>query len=243
MSNALLYQDRFAAGIVDASQTPRTFAKRPPILMLHGAGTVDASVIVGGIGTHPKTDILVHALAEDGWPVMGTTHTNLWAPTGGLTLTRITAAIAYARANFKASNAPAIVMGMSMGAHISLRYHKVYGATALVGFIPAINLTAMRALNNAGIRSQVDLMYGVTYPAALPAGVDPYLDTASYTTLPMSFWGASDDPYCLPSYLTNFCTATGGVQHNVGALGHTDAAIGAADIPTILTFLDQFKDA
>lgn len=134
------------------------------------------------------------------------------------------------------------IMASSMGNSTAAKWaaanpDKVYSIT---GFIPVTGIQWCRD-NNTTLRGQIDTIYGVTYPAALPAGADPFTDTAQVNTLktiPFLGYSASDDTLAAPLANTNAWAAiVGGESYSVGALGHTDAAQGAPDYSYIVKFM------
>lgn len=107
----------------------------------------------------------------------------------------------------------------------------------VVSFMPGFHLDDIRDNDRGGSRSLIDAAWGVTWPAALPAGANPALKSAQLSSIPQQMWYATDDPYIPTSVVTDWATASGAEAYSVGALGHSDNAIAAAPHETVMAFL------
>lgn len=150
--------------------------------------------------------------------------------------TRIDAALAWLRANTTATSDPPLLVGASEGACDALTYASDHPVAGVIGIIPAIDIQAMRVADTLGLRAAIDAAWGVTYPAALPAGANPATLTAALSSVPQQHWYASNDT--VSANIAAYAAAVGADLRNVGALGHTDAAIAAVAATDVLTFIN-----
>jgi pimeloyl-ACP methyl ester carboxylesterase len=140
-------------------------------------------------------------------------------------MTRIDNALTYAQAN-GANSEPPLLVGVSMGAGTVLRWAANHPTHSVAGIVPGLNFQQGRIDNPGGtIRGLIDAAWGVTYPAALPAGANP--SDLTYT-VPIHLWYAPDDVTASPSATEAFAAAKGATLTSVGNLNHTNAAVAAA---------------
>lgn len=218
---------RFTSGQQDLYIEGRYRITRRPVVYCHGASGS------GYPTANTSVDPIIKAIAREGFTVLVPYIALLWS--NATKDTRIADALTWGRANLACSSADPLVVGVSMGGGAALHYAANHATAGVVGIIPAIDYQAIRVADTSGLRAGIDTAAGVTYPAALPAGFNPSTLTASLTTTPIQLWTASND--AVSANAATFATAVGADLHDVGALGHTDAAIAAADIPTIISFL------
>jgi alpha-beta hydrolase superfamily lysophospholipase len=135
------------------------------------------------------------------------------------------------------------VIGWSHGASVAIQYAAANPTTVkwMVLGIPALDLQYLRVTDTVegivGLRASIDAAWSVTYPAALPANASPMDRAAGLSGVPALMFTASDDDIS-----TNHATwrsAHGNTTHvNLGALGHTLAALLAIDTDTVVNFVD-----
>lgn len=220
----------------DAWATPRIKpGALPPLVYAHGLG--GTAWEMNGVGV-PAVETLFDAIADDGWPCVSVSLGDSW---GNLaTIARMDLAVAYCRNNLGAhATAAPVVVGISHGAACGLTYGYNLTVKAFVGISPAIDLQAMRVSNVLGTRASIDAAWGVTYPAALPAAANPFTHIPQLTYLPQQLWYASDD--LVSENILTYAPAVNAELHNVGALGHGNAAVAAATPSVIVAWLRQFK--
>jgi pimeloyl-ACP methyl ester carboxylesterase len=158
-----------------------------------------------------------------------------------------------------ADSGSALLAGASMGGWAMLNYAADNAVGAVVGVNPRISLADVRNNNRpngwTGTSQNVpfntdtiNAAWGLAanstgdYPAhgsslvALPAGADPNTRTAELVGLRALYYYASDDPTMLPSILATHVANIGppAVARSVGALGHSDAAIGAVPVDDVI---------
>jgi S-formylglutathione hydrolase FrmB len=152
---------------------------------------------------------------------------------------RIADALAYARSALGATSAKAIFLGTSMGGFSALSWAAMNPTLvkAVYAFLPVVDLQAVRVSNVLGLRSYVDAAWGVTYPAALPAGANVYGRAADLAGIPIRIWSASNDN--VSENVAGFVAATGATHTNLGAVGHTDAALAGIDAAAVAEFVRQ----
>jgi pimeloyl-ACP methyl ester carboxylesterase len=208
-----------------------------PVMYLHGA-TGTAVEMTGSSGLYAARQY-AYAMTDLGYSVVSVTCTELW--NNATCQARIAAGLAWARAELGCSDDPAILIGGSMGANNALGWAADHPAdvACIVGVIPLLSLQYARVANplmpGYNARASIDAAWGVTYPAALPAGADPWDEQATLATIPIQLWYASNDT--VTSDIGTFAANTGADVHDVGALGHTAAAMAAVDIEAMQDFI------
>lgn len=120
------------------------------------------------------------------------------------------------------------LIGASMGGVAMIRWAnanptKVAG---IVGIIPLTNLAYFYANNIGGAGAQIGTAWGVTYPAALPAGSDTQAMAASLAGIPGRIYYSGSDATIRPVDSTGFASAAGWTATNLGTLGHSENTIG-----------------
>lgn len=217
-------------GQTDCILVPRGIPVKPnPVVYHHGAQQDPRELI------STMRDVL-RPLALDGFPIGCVTSQLSW---GNSTYrTRAQAIRNWFGTNF-GTTGPSIGIGSSMGA-----YNQLVDAAfnpsefaAVVGVIPVVDGEDVRTNNRNGFRASFDTAWSVTYPAALPTHANPAVDTASFTSLPIQMWVASDDTLAVTALASTFSTAVGAEYHNLGALGHTNAAMQSVDGEAVLDFV------
>lgn len=228
-----LSSGRFTSGIVDAFASPAVSAGAPIVIYGHGAGG-NGTEIGNGFGLTSIPPI-IQALVKAGFLVIAPTATEQWG--NSVTKTRYNDALTWARTVLKASDDPPSGVGASHGCPSLLNYSLDYPLTCMVGLIPAIDLQAIRVANTGGLRTSIDNAFGVVYPADLPAGANPTVETEALSSLPMNIWYSDPASDAFSENVPAFITATGAEGHNVGMLGHTNASILAAPPSEIVDFI------
>lgn len=227
---------RITAAQPDVRWEPHWRVARNPVIYCHG-GAADGTQAAGvGLADVPPilSEVTSHLFAITS-PTLGVAH---WGNQAARD--RITDAIAWHEANW-ASTGPAVLIGTSMGATAALNYaaDNPGDVACVIGLIPAIDLQAIRVADTGGARAAIDTAYGVTYPAALPAGSDPAARTLELD-LPIWLATASDDAVSVNA--ATFATATGATHVDVGALGHDNdaiAAVASSHLTSLLAFIEN----
>lgn len=223
---------RIAASELDYVWTPKArLAGRPGVILLHGAGNPAgyADPVAQPAGTR-----LAAFLADAGfYCIAGAMAGDSWGNDTGLA--RVVSAVALAEAATGITGC--YLVGGSMGFGLGLRYAQANRAKvrAMQGLIPLVDPTALTGAAATSCASA----WSVASVAVLPARAQ-FSSSANRTTvsgLPMRLHYASDDTTVAPATVTSFATATGATAVNVGALGHTDAAIAAVDPAGVRDFL------
>ena len=231
MTHSSLSSGRFTSGVVDGFIAPRIRRDKPLVVACHGAG-----ITVTAAGWLEVSELyIVEALAAAGYPVVIPTLTDLW---GNATATnRVADAITWGRANLGGNNDPVVGLGGSAGMISVLHAHDITPMACAVGIIPALDMENLRDTDAVGVRSEIDTAWGVTYPAALPAGANPAENTSNYTDLPMQLHYSTTDAVTLPISTTDFATATGAELVDLGTNGHTEASVAAVDHDAVVDFV------
>lgn len=229
---------RIAAAEVDTVWKPRTPRRGTcGVVLLHGqsnpAQFMD-SVQLASVR-------LAAALASSGIPcIAGTMHGNSWATDQAMT--DITNAWNVLKASYSEMRTDKVcLVGVSMGAALSTRYSQLNSGSvaATVGIIPAYDPKAIYINNNVG-DAAMEAAWGFSGLANFPTALDLGTKANFATSVPILTGYASNDSVVPAVSVTAYHSAVGGLPENivnVGALDHTDAAIGAMPISTIARFL------
>jgi alpha-beta hydrolase superfamily lysophospholipase len=226
----------------DSIWQPRVpVAGKAPVIYMHGANPSVGIAYEANRSTQMGVREVLMAVAGEGHTVVCMSAPDTW---GNATLVkRARAGIQYVRDNFKALG-PAVLIGASHGGLCALRYYMENGhdVAGIIGMIGVVDMDDVRDndLGGMGLRADIDAAWGVTYPAALPAGANPADNPSRFTGVPIQWHYASDDAIARATPITTFASAVGGnmTTYNLGALGHTDAAILAVNETTVLNFIE-----
>ncbi len=149
-----------------------------------------------------------------------------------------------------------ILIGASMGMLSISRYAMEHPTkvAGMVGLIPAIDIEDLRTRDALGTRSMINTAWslpvgsyiGGSDQTPVPTRGKP-LDSANLAAvaaIPTPLWGASDDTVATAAAVAAYAAARANVvTHNVGALGHTDAAVRAVDPADVLAFCQTYAYA
>lgn len=225
---------RFTSGLVDWVWQPRHRTARPVVVYCGGMNGNPH-----GIPGDADTSKMLRTLIEKySFSVVCPQLDATWGNATGRS--RIADAVTWARANLVGTNDPIVLIGGSHGGGSAINYAATNPTlvACIVLAIPAIDYQALRVNNPMfDVRGSIDLAFGVTYPAALPVNSNPALRTAAVSGIPIQIWTASDDPISINH--AAFSAAVGAETHNLGALGHTGAAIAAIDGDAVALFAQQ----
>lgn len=225
-----------------------------PLNYLYGADTMGVVYCHGSNRTaidtlnrgEPSTSDFVQTIATQ-YPTIvtdlggGTTWGNATAQT------RIDEAIAALRTATGCNASTFFLAGVSMGGIASFNYARAnpLNVAAIVAAIPVCNLTeiytttADAATGNTVMKNAIATAWGVTAPASLPAGADPYLSPGELTGVPIRYWYGDSDPLILPASAAAFATATGATASPVVG-GHGDSTVGNVPQSDVLAFLAAY---
>jgi pimeloyl-ACP methyl ester carboxylesterase len=237
-----LHNGRIVSSVYDSVWQPRVArSNTPPIIYMHGASPL-AEIPRQMNNTTNESGLrdLLMFLAGEGFTIVCIATPDMWG--NATAISRYTSALAYARSTLGCSSDPAVLIGASHGGLCALRYAYTTPAdvACVIGIIGVVDMDDVRDNDLSGLRAPIDAAWGVTYPAALPAGANPADNTASYVGKPIQWHYASDDAIARATPITNFASAVGASMstYNLGALGHTDAAMIAVNEATVLTFIE-----
>lgn len=231
---------RFTASITDATYIPRIKqTAKPPVLYCHGTGTTTVGYQSNDPSSASGIRRILRFLVNRGHIVVSPTCPNLWGnPTAR---SRCADALNYAYS--LGAIGPAIGIGYSQGGVPLLKSielldieHSISFACG-IGLLGAIDMELIRDEDIASQRAPIDAAWGVTYPDSLPAGANPADNTAKWNGFPLQWWYVSNDPLIAPSSVTDFAAATGMEIYDVGALGHSDAAVLAVNLDNVEQFI------
>lgn len=196
--------------------------ERPGIVYCHGSGD-NARTILSKAGQRP----LIDALAQRYAVVAADLGLQAWG--NDTHVQRIGEAITHLRATWGVTG-PVILVAGSMGNLGALGYARLHpeNVRAIAGIIPALDLADLML---RGAAADINAAYP---PAYNDAAMGPTHSPVKYAAtldadLPIRLWTTSNDPICVPATATAFVTARPQtVRTDLGALGHTEAAVAAA---------------
>lgn len=208
--------------------------EKPRLVYCHGATSTALEVL-----THPEQVALIQALAQD---YLVTVADLGYDPYGSdLGVTRIGQVLDWQASAFGATG-PAVLVGASGGVLNAMNYAKRFpeDLSAVVGIIPALDILDIYT-QNPSLQAGIDSAYGGTYidathgPDHSPVQFADELDP----DLPIALFYASNDTMARPVQVFDFADARPRTSvTSVGALGHTNAAIAAAQ-SGVLAFLES----
>lgn len=226
MTRSSLSFARYVAGETDVVfGTVKTDLHTQPrgIVFAHGSGEVAAD-------TPLRHGRLFAKIAKRASVHAGDLGFQTWG--NDLVVTRIGQAITYLQSI--GVTTPVGLVGVSMGGLSVLNYALRFpeNVACVAGVIPATDLADLRANTDpamTAVYGEIDAIYGAP-PNADYTGHSPILFAADLpATMPIYFWSSSDDPLVRPPTIDAFLAARPQTGHtDLGALGHTDAAVDAA---------------
>lgn len=234
MSQGSLDTGRIVAATKDAIVRPNRPNAKRPVLFFHAAAAGAAQAVGLEATFLPSCEKIVSAIADQGFTVACVTGQDKWG--NATAMSNAVSALAYLRGTLGQSAAAPIVVGTSMGSAAALRYAALNPVACVVGILSIPDLSNTYSNNLGGNQANIASAWGVVAPAALPAGADPNRDhRTALAGKPMQLHYATDDAYS--TNITAFAAATGAQTKSLGATGHTDAAVSAADRAAILSFV------
>lgn len=247
---------RYATGEKDLMLVPRRYAldnTKVAVIYCHYHGG-DAISPCAPSGVNPAMGTLLNAVAEFlpvfsadlGTATAGTTQRDGYGNAN--TLARLADHKTFAQgATGGARTGKLVFVGLSMGWAACVNYARNNPANVagMVGLLPLSDTDDVRINDRLSLRSDIDAAAGVTYPTALPAGMNP--TTASYsgvTMPPSTVYYATDDVTIIPSTVTTLAGIIGSTTHSLGASGgHTNASIAAVDPDDFLATVRTYAEA
>lgn len=229
---------RVVAGEVDTIWMPRTpRVGTCGVVLLHGQTSPRQFMDSAQLASVR----LAAALASAGIPcIAAEMHGNSWA--NDPAMTDITTAWGVLKTTYSTMRTDKLcAVGVSMGGALATRYAQLNPASvaAVVGIIPAYDPKAIYINNNVG-DAAMEAAWGFSGLGAFPDALDLGTKAALASTVPLLTGYASNDTVVPAASVTAYHTAAGGDPANIidlGALDHTDAAIGAMPVTTIARFL------
>jgi hypothetical protein len=129
-------------------------------------------------------------------------------------------------------------IGVSKGMTALLNYTRANpgNVAALLGIVPAVNVSDIHDNNRGGNQASIDTAYGAAW-AANAATHDPALNTTTHASqaIPMKLIYGDSDTVVIPSTVTAFASAVGATAVSKGATDHLTTA------PAIDSYVDVWK--
>lgn len=236
--SALSTTGQVVLGEVETVWTPRTVRTgRVGVILLHGQSNPQMFMQ----SAHPTSMKLAAAISGFGIPcIAAEMHGNSWA----INVTMeddIPVAHSILVDQFGCDPDRIILLGISMGGSLAVRYSQLNPeATAgIVGVIPAYDPKALYIHGDVG-DAAMEAAWGFSGLENFPTELDLGAQALRGKGTPIMSIYASDDALVPASSVENYHRTAGGLEENlinVGALGHTDAALAAVPFGTIIKFL------
>jgi hypothetical protein len=241
MASSTLEKDRMreapfvgGTGLWDTTLNPQRRIGRPPLAYLHGAAN-NPTELLGAV--LPSIEPMMVQIADrDGFEVGCPWRTQLW--NNQLDRDRITATLTYLRTTWGAAADPGALVGASMGGASGVGYPQAFPAavTCSVIIMPALDLDWLWTNDYLGARAPISTAHGVVWSpgAVLPAGVNPIL---SPPAVPTQLWLPNNDGF--GTNVADWASDHADLVefHDLGAVGHTDAAVAAVDDDLVRAFI------
>lgn len=220
---------RITSGGQDLIMQQRVRTVRPnPVIYCNSAASWPYELGNVGFGINPTARKLV----EHGFVLIAPDLDLTWGNATGRT--RIADAVTYANTNF-GTTAPPILLGGSHGSTSALMYalEATTKPKCLVTFLTIADLKTVQSANTGGQAAGIT----AAWANPVPAQADTLVRASELASVPIYANYASDDAFSVN--LSTFATSHGNTTlANVGALGHTDAAMAAADTTAIVNFVN-----
>lgn len=229
---------RLHAAEADLSMVGRQFraGSVPGIVLAHGSGQSTASWL-----NFP----FIPAIGER-WPIatgdMGGAQT--WG--NNTAISRVGEAKTWLEAGVGAVAGPVVLMGASMGALAVLNWARQHPSlvSAVVVFIPVLDLQDVWANNYNGATALINAAYGGAYVDATERAVHNPLyqsTVGDHRDYPIQIWFSDNDPVALPTFVEQFVDNVGSTAtaHSMGSIGHT-SDITAGDLEAIVEFIREY---
>lgn len=213
---------QYAAGEAHVMYLPygyRRDATKRVIVWCHGAG--------GTYAVGPQEQ----ALAAAGFPMIACDLAPAQSWGSDASLSRVTDAWTFAKANMGVKTDKMLLWGGSMGTLTALLYALAHPAdVAAVGCaLPIVDPDDVRVNNRGGYQANIEAIYGAG--VTVPDNKRPSQNAGSYS-MPMRFWRSTSDIVGLPALADTFDTAVATCDTiSLGAVGHAYEAQLAAGEP------------
>lgn len=213
----------------------------------HQSGGTARTATAYGVGADATVNLLQEIAAVYPMASSDLGGTSTWGNTAAQSAGGTMDANTSDSAKGAASSANRIAIGISGGCGAMVNYigkspGHVADFAALVLILPLWDLD-YHYQNDlpTGSRAAIGTAWGITHPTALPANASPKDNAAliSAAAIPTRIYYATDDTICDATRAAEMVTALGAGASSIslGALGHTDAAIGAIDKPDLMAWL------
>lgn len=228
--------DLVTTGQLGTIWRPRSPRKgRCGLILLPGSGNPQG--YIDSVGQKASMR-LAAALAGVGIPTITSDfYYNSWGNDNAMGA--ITAAWTVLKAQFPDMNTDKVcLLGGSMGGGAVARYSILHpeNVAAVVGIIPAFDYR-YEFENIAGIDAPFRAAWGMGGGDPFPTAADNAANYTAAVGVPLLAGYASDDTIVPSGPVIAYTESVGGTAINLGALGHTDAAIGAMPLDTVAQFL------
>lgn len=231
----------YQAGEGAVTCRPHDQSTRRGVIFCHGAGGSALNALF--LTDVPAQAKLVRALADSG-------HTVLAGDFGGsqtwgndTSLARVGQAVTHLTALSGVLSGKVHLVGISMGGLVALNYAKANPTlvASVTAIIPTVDIPAAYDADISGAAALIDTAYGGTYvDDDQKADHNPvHWGPLESSFVPTKVWHASDDPWCPLASYQAFAATPNATLTDVGALGHSDAAIAASPINEIEDFLQE----
>lgn len=230
---------RFTTGELDRIELPRILIYKTPIIMMGGGSYTAWTALVDGAET------ICAGLVEVGFAVYIPTVSSMFG--NDASVIRENDALTYARANGAHPTAPPVILGLSNGSVCGFRWVRENPASAMIAILPALDLQEVYETNTFLAQDDIGTAWGIALDGSgiLPDKASPINSALNgyYADVPTQLHYASDDALStiysgVGTAIDAFSTAVPEADiHNLGALGHSAAAIQAVNIDSLVEFV------
>lgn len=228
-----------ASGELDTIWRPRSPRKgKRGVLLLHGQSNPTA--YIDAVGQKASMRMAAELAASGIRCIAGEMHGNSWG--NDLAMADMLNAWGILKAEYPdLAQDKVLVLGISMGAALAVRFSQLhpFQTAGVVGIIPAYDPKAIYNYSNVG-DAAMEAAWGFSGIGNFPTGLDLAASATDASSVPIWSAYASDDALVPASSVTAYHSAVGGEAANItdlGALGHTDAAIAAVSVAAVARFL------
>ncbi len=222
-----------------AERVYRPNGVRRPVIYFTGSNGNDRDFL----DTSASASQLAPALASVGYPVYSAQFGSPPYAWGNDTCqTRIGQAFTNVQVTLGTATDKIILIGVSKGATASLNYarNNPTKVAAIIGVVPAVNVSDIYDNNRSGLAAEIDNAYGGNW-SGNKATHDPALNTATHASqaIPTRFYYGTNDTTVIPSVVTAFAAAVPSVSLVSSATDHLTTGPGI-DPDSVLAFLEPY---
>lgn len=226
-----LYQSEQAHAVLTERQH-RIGESRRGVVALAGKGGDDMDWFIEETASDTTDVDLTYSIAEAGMPLVSMAVDETWG--NSVMRTRITDALAYARANQGLSAEPVFLFAASMGSLCALNWARFNPSevAALALLIPAVDVQDLHANDRGGNAASIEAAFG----GAPPDSENPAKNAADHARMPVKLWYSTDDVLVIPQTVEDFAAGVGesAELRSLGDQGHSALTVPVEEVVRFL---------